>query len=153
MGGWFRRQVNDAGVDLVKRFEGLSLKAYRCPAGVWTIGYGHTDGVRPDDVCTEKQALDWLREDLAIAGAAVDDLITVPLTDNQFAALCSFTMNLGAGALRRSQLRKQLNRGAYQAVPAELAKWVKARDPRTGQKNVLNGLVRRRAAEAELWQA
>ena len=86
-----------------------------------------------------------LREDLIGAEAAVERYIAVPLTDNQFAALTSFTFNLGTGSLKTSTLRKKLNRGDYDAVPSELARWVKA------QGKTLKGLVRRRAAEGELF--
>lgn len=145
------RPVNDAGLDLVRRFEGLRTEAYRCPAGVWTIGYGHTGDVGPGQVITAKQAERLLRDDLAACGEQVQRLIEVPLTDCQFAALVSFVFNAGAGALRGSTLRRRLNQGDHECVPTELAKWVKATDPRTGQKVSLPGLVRRRAAEGELW--
>lgn len=145
------REVNDAGLALVRGFEGLRTDAYRCPAGVWTIGYGHTGDVRPGQHITPDDAERMLREDLAACGEQVEELITVPLTDCQFAALVSFVFNAGAGSLRGSTLRRRLNTGDYDCAPTELAKWVKALDPRTGQRVPLPGLVRRRAAEGELW--
>lgn len=145
------REVNDAGLALVRGFEGLRTDAYRCPAGVWTIGYGHTGDVRPGQHITSDDAERILREDLAGCGEQVEELISVALTDCQFAALVSFVFNAGAGALRGSTLRRRLNTGDYDCVPTELAKWVKALDPRTGQRVPLPGLVRRRAAEGELW--
>ena len=145
------RPVNDAGLDLVRTFEGLRTEAYRCPAGVWTIGYGHTGDVQPGQSITAKQAEKILRDDLAACGEQVEDLIGVPLSDCQYAALVSFVFNAGAGALRSSTLRRRLNAGDYDCVPSELAKWVKATDPNTGRKVSLAGLVRRRAAEGELW--
>jgi len=145
------RPVSDAGLDLVRTFEGLRTEAYRCPAGVWTIGYGHTGDVQPGQRISAEQAEQILRDDLAACGDQVDELVGVQLTDCQFAALVSFVFNAGAGALRGSTLRRRLNGGDYDCVPTELAKWVKATDPRTGQKVSLPGLVRRRAAEGELW--
>lgn len=145
------RQVNQEGLELVKRFEGLRTQAYRCPAGVWTIGYGHTKGVRPDMKITAEQADELLRQDLAESGEQVERLVRVKLTDSQFSALASFVFNVGAGNLQNSTLLRRLNAGDYDAVPSELAKWVKATDPRTGKKVTLAGLVKRRAAEGELW--
>ena len=147
------REVNERGLALVRSFEGLRTDAYRCPAGVWTIGYGHTGDVLPGQRITAEQAERMLRDDLAACAQQVEELISVPLTDCQFAALVSFTFNAGAGALRGSTLRRLLNTGDYGCVPTELAKWVKALDPRTGQRVPLPGLVRRRATEGELWLA
>lgn len=139
------RQTNQAGVDLIKEFEGFRSEAYLCPADVWTIGYGHTKGVQPGDVVTAEEAEDLLREDLAWAEKAVWAAVEVPLTDDQFAALVSFTFNLGEGALRSSTLLRRLNAGEHEAVPSELMRWNKA-----GGK-VLAGLTRRREAEGALW--
>jgi len=137
------------GIELIKRAEGCSLKAYRCPAGVLTIGYGATniDGipVSADMTITEREAETILKSDLRRFENAVNRLVKVPLTQNQFDALISFTFNVGEGNLAKSTLLKKLNKGDYQAVPAELAKWNKA-----GGK-VLRGLVARRSAEAALW--
>ena len=146
------RQVNAAGVALVREFEGFRATAYRCPAGRWTLGFGRTRGVRPGDRVTREVATQWLREDLAHAGAAVERLVKTPLNDNQFAALASFVFNLGEGSLAGSTLLRRLNAGRMEAVPAELARWVKATDPATWKKRTLPGLERRRAAEAALWR-
>lgn len=145
------RPINDAGLALVRAFEGLRTESYRCPAGVWTIGYGHTGDVQPGQRISAKQAEQLLRDDLAACGEQIEALIRVPLSDCQFAALVSFVFNAGAGSLRSSSLRRRLNDGDYDGVPSELAKWVKATDPRTGRKVSLAGLVRRRAAEGDLW--
>ncbi|MFA5354067.1 MAG: glycoside hydrolase family protein [Thermodesulfovibrionales bacterium] len=145
------RQANQEGVELVKGFESLKTQAYRCPAGVWTIGWGHTRGVKPGMAVSEEEAGDLLRQDLAEAGEQVERLTRVPLTDDQFSALVSFVFNVGVGSFESSTLLHRLNAGSYDAVPTELAKWVKATDPGTGRKVTLKGLVRRRAAEAELW--
>lgn len=140
------RATNDAGLDLIKRYEGYRATAYICPAGVLTIGYGHTGaGVRLGTI-TEQQAEELLRADLRVAERAVLRLINVPLTDNQYAALVSFVFNLGSGALQRSTLRQKLNRGEYDAAAQEFHKWIFAGGKR------LRGLVRRRAEESELFQ-
>src|SRR5690349_140019 len=118
------RSINNAGLELIKSFEGLRLQAYRDTGGVLTIGYGHTAGVKGGDRITEAQATKFLLADLAEAEDAVSKFITVPLNDNQFAALVSFTFNVGREALRRSTLRKKLNAGDYAAVPGQLVLWV-----------------------------
>ena len=145
------RSINNAGLDLIKKFEGFYGEAYLCPAGVWTIGYGHTAGVHQGQTMTKEEAEETLRQDLAISAAGVERLITVPLTDNQFSALVSFTFNVGAGNLGNSTLRRKLNFGNYDAVPSELNRWVKVTDPVSKEKKTMRGLVLRRAAEAELW--
>ena len=145
------RHITQAGVDLIKRFEGFSHTVYICPAGYPTIGYGHV--VKPQEReqfaggITTEQAEALLRQDVQTAERAVLRLITVPLTDGQFDALVSFTFNLGAGALQRSTLRRKVNRGDHAAVPAEFRKWVWA----GGRK--LQGLVRRREAEADRYSS
>lgn len=144
---------------LVREYEGLRLSPYVCPAGLLTIGYGRV--IRGDDgrpvnkataaamfsqPITREQAEAWLVEDLAAVARRVRGLVSVELTDPQFAALISFAFNVGVGAFRDSTLRKRLNRRDYLGVPVELRKWVRA-----GQ-TVLAGLVRRREAEALLWR-
>lgn len=145
------RTINKRGLTLVKQFEGFYSEAYLCPAGVWTIGYGHTRGVRQGQTITAEMAEAMLAQDMADAAEAVERLISVPLTDNQFSALASFAFNVGAGNLQESTLRRKLNAGDYGDVPVELNRWVKATDPVSGEKRTLRGLVRRRAAEGELW--
>jgi lysozyme len=144
-----KRHINAAGLAIVKEFESLRLTAYRCPAGVPTIGWGHTKGVRMGQRITREKAEQFLREDMHESEAAVERLIRVPLTSNQFSALVSFTFNVGDGALAGSTLRRKLNDGNSEAVPAEMARWNKATVK--GEKVTLGGLVRRRAAEAALW--
>ena len=142
-------KINAATINLVKSFEGLRLTAYKCPAGVWTIGYGHTQGVSRGMRITEARANEMLASDIADAGKDVLRLVSVPLNDNQYGALCSFVFNLGAGALQTSTLRKNLNAGDYAGVPAQMARWNKATV--NGKKVVFAGLVRRREAEGKLW--
>ncbi len=139
------RRVNANGIALIKTYEGLHLTPYLCPAKVWTIGYGHTRTIHAGMVITPEQADQLLDDDLRIAERAVQRLVQVPLTDNQFAALVSFTFNIGIANFERSTLLKLLNRGWYEQVPAQLTRW----NRQSGE--ILGGLSRRRAAEAQLW--
>jgi len=139
-------KISQEGVNLIKHFEGCRLEAYKCPAGVWTIGYGHTKGVKEGDEIEQEAAEAFLIEDLEAFEQAVARLVKVPLTQQQFDALVSFTFNLGAGNLAASTLLRKLNNYQYAEVPEQMMRWVKA----GGQ--VLDGLVRRRAAEAALFQ-
>lgn len=142
------RRINATGLSLVKQWEGLKTKAYRDVAGVWTIGYGHTSAagepvVKPNMVITEAKAEQILMADLAKFEERVSRLVTVPVTDNQFAVLVSFDFN--TGRLGTSTLLKKLNAGDHDAVPLELMKWVNAGGSR------VKGLVNRRSAEVGLW--
>jgi lysozyme len=143
--------INDAGLAIIKDFEGFSPSVYRDPVGVPTIGYGSTwnsSGARvtmghPD--ITEAEGEELLRGFVNCTEKAVGKLITAELTENMYAALVSLTYNIGSGNLRRSTLRKELNRGNYGGAADEFPKWRKAGG------RVLPGLVRRRAAERELF--
>ena len=139
------KTINQAGIDLIKEFEGLSLKAYKCMAGKWTIGYGHTLTTKEGMVITQEQADEILKTDLSYFERKVEKLVTVPLTDNEFSALVCFVFNIGAANFERSTLLKLLNRGWYEQVPAQLMRWNKV----NGQ--VVGGLSRRRSAEAKIW--
>jgi len=145
------RLINQNGLDLIKHFEGLYTDAYICPAGVSTIGYGHTGNVELGQSVTPQEAEDILQEDMQKFAVAVEKAIAVELNDNQFSALVSFAFNCGAGNLRASTLCRKLNTGDYDCVPSELGRWVKATDPSTGKKRSLAGLVKRRAAEGTLF--
>lgn len=133
------RQINDAGLAIIKQFEGLRLIAYQDTSGIWTIGYGHTHGINKGDTCSPLYADVYLRQDCETAEKAVTDHVKYPLTDNQFSALVSFTFNLGAMALQ-----KLISHG-IDAIPTQILKW----DHDNG--HVLPGLTKRRAAEAALW--
>jgi len=145
-------RCNARGVAIIKFYEGWSSEPYVCPAGYWTIGYGSiwgVDGKRitPDsDPISEAEGEVLLRRELAHAETAIRALVRVPLNENQFSALCSWTYNLGSGRLKTSTLRQKLNRGDYDGAGQEFLKWCMA----GGRK--LPGLVRRRKAELELWQ-
>jgi lysozyme len=148
--------ISNDGIDLVKTFEGLhkvqpdgTISSYLCPAGKWTIGYGSCKGVRSGMKITIEEAELRLREDLRTAEADVKRYVTVPLTQGQYDALVSFVFNLGAGNFRSSTLLKKLNQGLYNDVPEQIMRWNKARVG--GKLTVLNGLTRRRAAEAAIF--
>lgn len=138
-------KTSPAGRALIRQFEDCRLEAYLCPAGIWTIGVGHTRGVKKGDRCSAQQADVWLTQDLEDAEAAVAMLVKAPLTQAQFDALVSFTFNLGAKALAESTLLILLNKRNYPAAADQFGRWVHSK----GQK--LGGLVRRRAAEAALF--
>lgn len=140
------RQVTRAGLDLIKSFEACRLVAYRpTPNDVWTIGYGHTAGVKRGDTCTQDQAEAWLVVDTSIAAAEVESDITVSLTDEEFDALVCLTFNIGRGAFRASTLRRKLDASDYQGAAREFLRW----DKQAGKE--LAGLDRRRAAEMALF--
>lgn len=136
----------DIAADIIKRFEGCKLTAYRCPADVWTIGYGSTRNVKEGMVISEAEAFARLMMDMQEAGDVVETYAKVPLNDNQFAALVSFVFNVGARAFRRSTMLKRLNSGQYLIAAERFTRWNKA----GGQ--VLPGLVKRRAAERALFE-
>ena len=143
------RKTNQAGVDLIKHFEGFQSEAYRDPIGVITVGYGHTNATFPHAVMgmviTESQAQEYLINDLNVTEQGVESLVKVPLTDNQFSSLVSFAFNLGLGNLKNSTLLKLLNSGDYIGARNQFVNWDKA-----GGK-ILNGLLARRRAEADLF--
>lgn len=143
------RQISKRGLDLIKTFEGFAEKVYVCPAGYKTIGFGHVlrAGESFPEPLTVAQAEDILVKDIHSAEQAVHRLIYPKLTQGQYDALVSFTFNLGSGALQRSTLRRKVNREEHDDVPQEFIKWIWA----GGRK--VNGLLRRRAAEARLYDA
>ena len=138
------------GINLISSFEGCELKAYLCPAKVWTIGFGTTvypNGVKvkKGDSCTLDQAKQFKAHDLKRFEKTVDDLVQVPLTQNQFDSLVSITYNIGPGAFETSTLLKKLNTGDYQGAADQFTVWNK------GGGKVLQGLVNRRAKEKEVF--
>jgi lysozyme len=138
-------RINDEGLELIKQFEGLRLRAYKDAVGVTTIGFGHTRTAKDGMVITEQQAEDLLREDLKDAEQGVTRVVKVPLGSNEFSALVSFVFNLGIGNLSKSTLLKKLNAGDRVGASGEFLKWNKAGG------RVLNGLTRRREAERRLF--
>ena len=134
------------GLALIKKFEGCELEAYQCSAGVWTIGYGHTKGVAPGDSVSQEEAEQMLVDELHEYESYINEYVTVALSQNQFDALVSWVYNLGPANLKASTMLKVLNSGEYEDVPAQMKRWNKA-----GGK-ILEGLIRRREAEACLYQ-
>lgn len=138
-------KIGSKGLTLIKHFEGFQSKAYICPAGVLTIGYGTTKNVKKGQVVTEAEANALLMADVAAFEKTVTSLVNVPLSQEQFDALVAFTYNVGADAFRTSTLLKLLNQGKYSEVPAQMARWNK------GNGKVLAGLVKRRESEGVLF--
>lgn len=138
---------SQACVDLVKSFEGFSATAYLCPAGVPTVGYGSTENVDMGDEVTEVEAECMLMEDLIEASVAIDQLVDVPLNQNQYDALTSLVYNIGRDAFRNSTLLKLLNSGEYEGAAAQFARWNR------GGGRVLAGLTRRREEERKVFEA
>lgn len=145
-------KINQAGKDLIKHFEGCKLKAYKCPAGVFTIGFGSTfyeDGskVKEGDVITQERAnelFDTIIDDFA---RMTNALVKSNVSENNFSALVSFTFNVGTGNLKKSTLLKKVNADPKDpTIKAEFMKWTRAKNV------VLKGLVRRREAEAKLYE-
>ena len=145
-------RMTEEGLALIMRFEGFRAEAYRCPAGVWTIGYGHTSAagppaVRPSMRWSERQARQVLEADVAQFAEGVRASLTRAVSDAQFSALVSFAYNVGLSAFRGSSVLEAVNGGRFEAVPDRLRLWVKAGG------RVLPGLENRRAAEARLFMS
>lgn len=141
-------RVSQKGIDLIKKFEGIRLTAYICPAGVLTIGYGHTGSdVKSGMRITEEQAEKLLWQDTESAQQTVSSFVNVKLNQNEYDALVSFTFNVGPTAFVNSTLLRLLNHGADRKVVAgEFGRWVKA-----GSDEPVPGLVRRREEEKKLF--
>lgn len=149
-------KISDKGVEFIADFEGYhralpngDCTTYYCPAGVLTIGYGCTEGIRAGEVWTKKQALDRFKQELAKHEAAVNRVVTVDMTQNQFDALVSFSYNLGTGALASSSIVKQLNAGNPDAAARFFNLYCNAKV--NGRLQKLPGLVRRRAGETAMF--
>ena len=140
-------KISLEGLSLIKKFEGLRLKAYKCSANVLTIGYGHTGGVKETDTITQEEADKLLKGDILKFEQYVEDNVIVELDQSQFDALVAWTFNLGPGNLRESTMLKKLNNQEYESVPFEMRRWNKA-----GGKT-LDGLIRRREAESLLFES
>lgn len=142
-------RTSQKGIDLIKEFEGYSERVYLCPGGVYTIGYGHTRGVQIGDTCTREKAEEYLRDDLKDTEEAIEALVTVPLTQNQFDALVSLVYNIGSGNFYDSTIRRVINAngGDMEEYRRAWMMWVKSKGKR------LKGLVRRREAEFKLFSS
>lgn len=139
-------KTSEQGINLIKQHESFRAEAYRCPAGVWTIGYGHTGEIKPSDKITEPEALQLLRQDVETAEKAVSALVKKPLNQNRFDALVSFVYNTGSGNFANSTLLKKINHNPDDpAIATEFRKWV------YGGGRQLPGLVTRRESESNLY--
>tara|TARA_R110002050_G_scaffold24250_3_gene64930 strand:+ start:288 stop:731 length:444 start_codon:yes stop_codon:yes gene_type:complete len=138
--------ISNEGLSLIKKFEGCELNSYKCAAGVPTIGYGSTHGIEMGMSISRARAEELLLEDIAKFEDHVNNNVKVPLNQNQFDAMVSWTFNLGGGNLKSSTLLKVLNGSDYTDVPNQIKRWNKANG------KVLEGLIRRREAEALLFE-
>lgn len=129
----------------ISQFEGCSLAAYKCPAGVLTIGYGHTKGVSEGDTCTQEQADAWLIDDVKETQTLLAHYVNVPVSEGEFVALVSLAFNVGVGALMKSKLLRKLNSGDREGAAEEFLDF----DLANGRK--MAGLTRRRKAEHDLF--
>lgn len=136
----------DKAAAIIQKWEGIRLNAYKCPAGVWTIGYGQTGpGIVYGTRWTLAQAKDALAIEIAVRGRGVDAAVTVPLTVGQKAALVSLVYNIGIGAFLRSTLLRMLNMKSYKGAAGQFARWNK------GGGSEMIGLTNRRADERALF--
>jgi lysozyme len=139
-------KINQAGIELIKQFEGLRLKKYKCPAGYYTIGYGHV--LHPNqslETINKKIAEELLLTDLQRITEYITPLIKAKLNANQFSALVSFAYNIGLGNFSTSTLLKKANKELHLEVPSEFIKWINI------NKIKSKGLLRRRCYEAALY--
>lgn len=139
-------RINKEGLSIIKQCEGCKLKAYLCPSLVPTIGYGHTTGVKLGDVITQADADRFLLQDIKRFEQAVTALVKVPINENQFSALVSFTFNVGVSNLKSSTLLKKLNLRDYKGCSNEFERWVYG-----SNKKPLEGLKKRRKLERQLF--
>ena len=142
-------RTSEVGIALIKRWEGLELESYQDIAGIWTIGYGHTETAGPNQKISEREAEELLKRDLEPRERAVGDLTSVSLNQNEFDALVSFVYNVGVGAYRNSTARKRLNRGDRIGAAEALTWFNKATIG--GVLREVTGLTRRRASEKALF--
>ena len=142
--------ISEEGISLIKKFEGCELRSYQDAVDVWTVGYGHTKDVKPGQMITKEEAEEMLIEELTEYCSYVETAVEVPLHQNQFDALVSWTYNLGPTNLNSSTMLKKLNAGKYEEVPNQIKRWNKATVD--GERKVLAGLTRRREAEALMFE-
>ena len=145
--------INEAGLSIIKYYEGWSSRPYKCPAGIATIGYGSTWDINGEKVnmnhkkVTKEQGEALLLRELRHVDHAIKKLVKAELTENMYSSLASIIYNIGSGNFQRSTLRMKLNRGWYEAAADECPKW------RRAGGRILKGLVKRRAKERELFLA
>ena len=139
-------KISEEGKELLKKFEGCKLEAYQDSVGVWTIGYGHTKGVYKGMTISQDDAEEMLEEEMEEYEGYIEEYVEVPLSQNEFDALVCWVYNLGPTNLRNSTLLMVLNQSKFDEVPEQIKRWNKAGG------EVLKGLVRRREAEALLFE-
>jgi lysozyme len=145
-------KISRAAINLIKKYEGLRLNAYRCSAGVWTIGYGHTSAagapeVTPGMKISKQEAEDIFEKDIQQFAKGVENLIKVSVSPNQFGAMVSLAFNIGLSAFKKSSVLRFVNQKRFDDAADAFLLWNKAKG------KVLKGLVRRRAEEAELFSS
>ena len=139
-------KISEQGIEFIIKEEGERLHAYRCGAGVWTIGVGHTGGVTPDMKITKEQSREFLKKDIERFEKAVNETIKHPLLQHQFDALVSLAFNIGPVAFKNSTLARKINANApWSEIRAEFLKWNHIK------KKVDAGLTSRRKREAKLY--
>ncbi|ECY9928067.1 lysozyme [Salmonella enterica subsp. enterica] len=138
-------KTSDNGRAFIRAREGVNLAAYQDGGGVWTIGYGHTRGVKQGQVINHEQADEFLDSDLRQVESCISERVTVALNQNQFDALVSFVFNVGRQAFSDSTLLKKLNEGNYRAAADQFTRWVYDND------KFVQGLYNRRVAERDLF--
>lgn len=140
------REINSEGLEIIKKNEALSLERYKCPSGVWSIGWGNTSHALEHKKISEEQAEEFLQEDLQeVYSYLAYTLRGIPLTSNQYSALVSLTFNIGIGNFLKSTLLRKLKVQDYEGAEKEFRKWVYSK----GKK--LGGLVKRREEERQLF--
>lgn len=144
-------RTNQAGRSIIKAAEGKRLTAYLCPAGKWTIGWGSTVGVKKGMVISEHEAERRFIADVESCESVIGALVDVPLNDNQLSALVSFVFNFGAEKFKTSTLLRKLNASDYIGAAKEFPRWKYSYDIRLKKSIVMDGLVKRRKAEMELF--
>nr|DAH47903.1 MAG TPA: Lysozyme [Caudoviricetes sp.] len=141
----------EKATELIKEFEGFETQAYKCPAGIWTIGYGWTHGVKEGDTITKEEASKLVQSEVEKIAKQIENAlgneVFGQLNENQVSALIDFVYNLGIGTFKQSSLFKKIMAGDFNAAGEVFNLYVK------GGGKVLPGLVRRREAEKELWYA
>lgn len=142
-------KTNQKGVATLIEFEGFRSTAYLCPAGVWTIGFGFTKGVKPGDKMTRSEAAERLKQELAEYEHAVDEACLITPNENEFSAMVCMAFNIGVAGFRKSSVLKAHNKGDKEAAARAFQLWDKATVG--GVKKTLPGLTRRRMAEAALY--
>ena len=141
-----KMKISEDGLELIKKFEGCETTAYQDSVGVWTIGFGHTKGVEEGQTCSIEDAESMLADEMDEYEGYINNMVKVDLQQHEFDALVAWVYNLGPTNLGESTMLKVLNGGQFDRVPDEMNRWTRAGG------EILEGLVRRRQAEALMFQ-